>query len=731
MSNPQIEIAHKIITQTRHSLFLTGKAGTGKTTFLRNLRRENKKRMVVLAPTGIAAINAGGSTLHSFFQLPFSPYIPGANYSKESFKLNKQKIRIIRGLDLIVIDEISMVRADLLDSVDNILRRVRRSALPFGGVQLLMIGDLSQLSPVAKEDEWQLLSRHYTTPYFFSSHALSSLPYTTIELTKVYRQNDPTFVNLLNNIREGRADDATLAALNSRFVPGFQPNEEDGYIRLVTHNRMADAINERELNRLPGEAFRFSAQVKGTFPQLSYPTEEELTLKEGAQVMFVKNDPEHRYVNGTIGRIVSINAKGFVVRVSLHDSTASSLAAANKDNGPTMDVDVSRETWENTRYSLNEKTAELEEVIDGKFEQYPVKLAWAITVHKSQGLTFERAILDVSHSFAHGQAYVALSRLKTLEGLVLSAPIPREAIIIDPSVAHFIAATSFTPSNSDLSLWEQQGLTAAFNELFDFSSLRAQLNLLTRQVDAHFPASRFPKLAKELNEAIATCNDQLETVAQRFSLQYTSLLQANPDVETNALLQERLTKAANYFLETLGSVASSLDFLFTTTAKAGNKLVRTACREICTNAKEVCQQKKAILTYVSEEGFHPDAYNTARVRTLSGLSARPQKGEAEPKSEKASRTSKKTEKKAVDTTAELSPEQSVRAEALRLWRLERAKAIEKPAFVVLSDQTLRALAIAAPTTPDELLTVPGIGPQKANQYGEDILRIILHASHKK
>ena len=731
MSNPQIEIAHKIITQTRHSLFLTGKAGTGKTTFLHNLRRENKKRMVVLAPTGIAAINAGGSTLHSFFQLPFSPYIPGANYSKESFKLNKQKIRIIRGLDLIVIDEISMVRADLLDSVDNILRRVRRSALPFGGVQLLMIGDLSQLSPVAKEDEWQLLSRHYTTPYFFSSHALASLPYTTIELTQVYRQNDPTFVNLLNNIREGRADDATLAALNSRYVPGFQPNEEDGYIRLVTHNRMADAINERELNRLPSEAFRFSAQVKGSFPQLSYPTEEELTLKEGAQVMFVKNDPEHRYVNGTIGRIVSINAKGFVVRVSLHDSTASSLAAANKDNGPTMDIDVTREIWENTRYSLNEKTAELEEVVDGKFEQYPVKLAWAITVHKSQGLTFDRAILDVSHSFAHGQAYVALSRLKTLEGLVLSAPIPREAIIIDPSVAHFIAATSCTPSNSDLSLWEQQGLTAAFNELFDFSSLRAQLNLLTRQVDAHFPSSRFPKLAKELNEAITTCNDHLESVAQRFSLQYTALLQSNPDIETNTHLQERLTKAANYFLNPLTAVAKNLDFINATTIKAGNKIVRTSCREICTNAKEVCQQKKTILTYVGEEGFHTEAYNAARVRTLSGLSARPQKGEAEPTSEKASRAAKKTEKKAVDTSAELSPEQSARAEALRAWRLERAKAIEKPAFVVLTDQTLRALAITAPTTPDELLSIPGIGPQKANQYGEEILSIILQASPKK
>lgn len=735
MSNPQIEIAHKIITQTRHSLFLTGKAGTGKTTFLHNLRRENAKRMVILAPTGIAAINAGGSTLHSFFQLPFSPYIPGANYSKESFKLNKQKVRMIRGLDLIVIDEISMVRADLLDSVDNVLRRVRRSALPFGGVQLLMIGDLSQLSPVAKEEEWQLLSRHYATPYFFSSRALASLPYTTIELTQVYRQSDPTFVNLLNNIREGRADEATLTALNSRYVPGFQPKEEDGYIRLVTHNRMADAINERELNRLPGEAFRFSAQVKGTFPQLSYPTEEELTLKEGAQVMFVKNDPEHRYVNGTIGRIVHINANGFVVRVSLHNSTASSLAStADKGNGPTMDIDVTREVWENTRYALNEKTAELEEVVDGKFEQYPVKLAWAITVHKSQGLTFDRAILDVSHSFAHGQAYVALSRLKTLEGLVLSAPIPREAIIIDPSVTHFIAATSATPSDEDLSLLEQQGHAAAFNELFDFSSLRAQLNLLTRQVDAHFPSSRFPKLSQELNQAIATCNDQLETVTQRFSLQYTSLLQSNPDIEANTLLQERLTKAAHYFLGILENVAKSLDFLFSTTVKTNNKIVRTACREICMNAKEVCQQKKAILTYVSEEGFHPEAYSVARVRTLSGLPARPQQGEAEPATEKASRSSKKMEKKekqAVDTSADLTPEQSSLMEALRSWRLERAKAIEKPAFVVLSDQTLRALVLCAPTTPDELLTVPGIGPQKASQYGEEILSIILNGCAPK
>ena len=733
MSNPQIEIAHKIITQTRHSLFLTGKAGTGKTTFLHNLRRENAKRMVILAPTGIAAINAGGSTLHSFFQLPFSPYIPGANYSKESFKLNKQKVRMIRGLDLIVIDEISMVRADLLDSVDNVLRRVRRSALPFGGVQLLMIGDLSQLSPVAKEDEWQLLSQHYATPYFFSSRALASLPYTTIELTKVYRQSDSTFVNLLNNIREGRADDATLTALNSRFVPGFHPKEEDGYIRLVTHNRMADAINERELNRLPGEAFRFSAQVKGTFPQLSYPTEEELTLKEGAQVMFVKNDPEHRYVNGTIGRIVHINANGFVVRVSLHNSTASSLAStADKGNGPTMDIDVTREIWENTRYALNEKTAELEEVVDGKFEQYPVKLAWAITVHKSQGLTFDRAILDVSHSFAHGQAYVALSRLKTLEGLVLSAPIPREAIIIDPSVTHFIAATSATPSDEDLSLLEQQGHAAAFNELFDFSSLRAQLNLLTRQVDAHFPSSRFPKLSQELNQASATCNDQLETVAQRFSLQYTSLLQSNPDIEANTLLQERLTKAAHYFLGILETVAKSLEFLFNTTVKTNNKIVRTACREICVAAKEICQQKKAILTYVSEEGFHPEAYNVARVRTLSGLSSRPkQEEQAEPASQKASRSSKKTEKQTIDASADLSPEQSSLMEALRSWRLERAKAIEKPAFVVLSDQTLRALVLCAPTTPDALLTVPGIGPQKASQYGEEILSIILNGGSPK
>lgn len=285
--NPEMEAAHRLITMTRKSLFLTGKAGTGKTTFLKNLRTENPKRMIVLAPTGIAAINAGGSTLHSFFQLPFAPYVPDAVYSKGKYNFNRTKLKMIRSLDLLVIDEVSMVRADVMDSVDATLRYCRRSALPFGGLQLLLIGDLSQLSPVVQGDEWRLLAPYYPTPYFFSSRALQRVSYATIELKHIYRQSDGHFVELLNSIREHRADHRVLAQLNARYIPDFHPRHEDGYIRLVTHNRQAERINHEELQKIDATAYTFRATIQGNFPAYSYPTEVDLTLKLGAQVMFV------------------------------------------------------------------------------------------------------------------------------------------------------------------------------------------------------------------------------------------------------------------------------------------------------------------------------------------------------------------------------------------------------------------------------------------------------------
>ena len=401
--NPELELAWKFIENTGTSLFLTGKAGTGKTTFLRKLQAESPKRMVVLAPTGIAAMNAGGITLHSFFQLPFAPHVPDASFQAGGdaayrYRFSKEKISILRSIDLMVIDEISMVRADVLDAVDEVLQRYRRNSLPFGGVQLLMIGDLQQLAPVVKDEEWKLLSRYYRTPYFFSAQSLRGMDYFTIELTTVYRQRDNRFLDMLNSVREGRCDESVLAALNSRYLPGFNPPREKGYIRLVTHNYQAQRVNDRELERLPGRSSVFEAEVEGKFPEYLFPTEKILELKRGAQVMFVKNDSsgEHRYFNGTIGEVTEAGPGHVRVRCL--------------QTG--VELTVQPEEWSNTRYALNEETKEITEEVEGSFRQYPLKLAWAITIHKSQGLTFDRAIVDVGGSFAHGQTYVAANVVK-------------------------------------------------------------------------------------------------------------------------------------------------------------------------------------------------------------------------------------------------------------------------------------------------------------------------------
>ena len=449
----EAKLALQIVETTGSNLFLTGKAGTGKTTFLRELKRTTSKRNVVLAPTGIAAINAEGVTIHSFFQLPFAPFVPDTSVLQSGrFKFSKQKIKIMRSLDLIVIDEISMVRADLLDAVDSVWRHYRRNDRPFGGVQLLLIGDLGQLAPVAKDEEWTLLSRYYETPYFFSSRALRQTDYSVVELTHVYRQSDRQFVELLNRVRDNHADAEVLRQLNSRYVPDFQPREEEGYIRLTTHNAMAQQINSAELDKLPGETFTFRAEVEGKFPELSFPTDEVLELKKDAQVMFVKNDssPEKRYYNGMIGRITAISSKGFCVRP--------------KDSNELIEVD--QEEWENNRYELDETTKEIKEVREGLFRQYPVKTAWAITIHKSQGLTFEKATIDFgSGTFAGGQAYVALSRCRSLEGMTLCQPVTHTQVFVRPEVtqfaSHFNDEGALQTAKADI---EYEAAIRCFNE---------------------------------------------------------------------------------------------------------------------------------------------------------------------------------------------------------------------------------------------------------------------------
>ena len=373
--NPQMDLARKFLEQTGINVFLTGKAGTGKTTFLRDLRQSSPKRMIVVAPTGVAAINAGGVTIHSFFQLPFGPHLPGVLRigGEKRMNFSKEKIAVIRSLDLLVIDEISMVRADLLDAMNDVLRRYRDWDKPFGGVQLLMIGDLQQLAPVVKQPEWELLGKYYESPYFFDSAALREAKYITLELKHVYRQSDTGFIDILNRVRENTVTPDILERLNSRYVPGFVPDDKDGYITLTSHNDTARAINERRMAGLDTPPHTFSCDIEGDFPEYLFPTDRELTLKAGAQVMFVKNDPTglQRYFNGKIGRITRIGESK--IEVALDD-----LAEP---------VEVEPGEWTNVKYTVDPQTREISETVEGIFRQYPLRAAWAITIHKSQGLT--------------------------------------------------------------------------------------------------------------------------------------------------------------------------------------------------------------------------------------------------------------------------------------------------------------------------------------------------------
>ena len=429
--NKEFQDALNLIQYTRQSVFLTGKAGTGKSTFLRYICEHTKKKHVVLAPTGIAAINAGGSTLHSFFKLPFYPLLPDdPNFSlqrgriHEFFKYTKPHRKLLEELELVIIDEISMVRADIIDAVDRILRVYSRNLRePFGGKQILLVGDVFQLEPVVKGDEREILNRFYPTPYFFSARVFGQIDLVSIELQTVYRQTDKVFVNVLDHIRSNTVGAADLQLLNTRYCTQIEQSEADMYITLATRRDNVDYINDKKLAELPGEPVTFHGEIMGDFPESSLPTSQELILKPGAQIIFIKNDFDRRWVNGTIG-IVS----GF-------DPIEETLYIITDDG---KECDVKRESWRNIRYKYNEEKKQIEEEELGTFTQYPVRLAWAITVHKSQGLTFSRVVIDFTGGvFAGGQAYVALSRCTSLEGIQLKKPVNRADIFVRPEIVNF------------------------------------------------------------------------------------------------------------------------------------------------------------------------------------------------------------------------------------------------------------------------------------------------------
>lgn len=723
--NQQAQLAWDIIENTNTNIFLTGKAGTGKTTFLRRLKEESSKRIVVVAPTGIAAINAEGVTIHSFFQLSFAPFIPDAQYKlkEQQYRFSKQKIRVIQSIDTLVIDEISMVRADLLDAVDNVLRRFRKNNLPFGGVQMVMIGDLGQLAPVAKDDEWQMLSRYYDTPYFFSSLALKSTRYAIVELKTVYRQSDSHFVELLNRVRDNRADDSVLAALNSRYIPNFQPPVEEGYIRLTTHNFQAQQENDRQLALLPGKPYTYEASITGKYPEMLFPTEQTLTLKEGAQVMFVKNDSsaDKAFYNGMLGMVTEINDKNLFVRT--------------KDTGVVIKVEP--EQWENTRYEINERTNEITEEVEGTFTQLPVKPAWAITVHKSQGLTFDRAIIDVQRAFTHGQTYVALSRCRTLEGLVLSAPLPMSAIIRDGAVDDYVSrAAEHTPTEGQIDLLRRDYYLSVISELFDFRPLMDAFNRMLDLLMGHFRRS-YPKLIIEYKARLGIIKTQLYDVAERFKLQYNQIVISTASYQDDVHLQERLTKGAAYFARTISDIEMLVK---NTDVKTDTPDVKKQVAELLTTLKELVMQKRALLNYVKDEGFSLNEYQHQRAVVFMGKEntgtkktatrqkpAVKDKSKVEAKDKPTVKTKSGDKEKAPSAVPELKVLHPKVLDALTEWRRQRALKAHMPTYCILQQKAIIAIANMLPQDKEALARIPFCGNVKAEKYGDEILAVVKEA----
>lgn len=696
--NQEKQTAWRIVETTDANLFLTGKAGTGKTTFLRELKEKSPKRMVVLAPTGIAAINAGGVTIHSFFQLPFAPFLPETSFKSGGaaydFRYNKQRLEVIRTVDLLVIDEISMVRADLLDAIDYVMRKFRDRSRPFGGVQLVMIGDLGQLPPVVKDDDWALLRGSYETPYFFSSNALRATDFFIIELTKVYRQSDARFLDLLNRVRDNRLDAAALALLNSRYVPGFVPPEGQHYIRLTTHNAAARQVNEGELAKLPGDEHTFTAAVTGNFPAYSYPTEEQLVLKVGAQVMFVKNGMVEgiRYCNGMIGRVEDIDGDTVTVSIAETDEV----------------VELGREEWTNAKYVIDRATKAIVEEVEGTFTQLPLKLAWAITIHKSQGLTFEHAVIDAAASFSHGQAYVALSRCKTLEGMVLSTPLNASAVITDTKVDRFMdAARRNTPSEGRLREMKCRFFVRLLDDLFDCTGIRRAVARLSRVVDEHL-AKLYPNLAERLRAMAATVADELVSVAARFHNQYAAMALAAHDPETDEAIAARVGSAAAYFADRLAPMCGDAEAM---EADTDNKDVRKLFDEALTELRRLMLVKSSLLAQVREGGFTMNGY--LRAKSVATLTV------AETKLKK-----KKTPKPATTQPQSSDVAHPDLYARLIAWRNAEAAREGKPVYTVLQQRAIIGIANTLPRTKAELLAVPCFGPKTYDRHGQAILQMV-------
>jgi predicted transcriptional regulator/GTPase SAR1 family protein len=689
--NPQIEMAFEYVQNTNKNIFLTGKAGTGKTTFLHRIKRRSLKRLAIVAPTGVAAINAKGMTIHSLFQLPFGAFLPGVKNESNQRKFSGQKIKLIKSLDLLIIDEISMVRADLLDAIDEVLRKYKNPTKPFGGVQLLMIGDLHQLPPVVKPNEWSMLRQYYSTPYFFGSLALQKTDCITIQLKHIYRQSDSTFIDLLNKVRNNQMTPEVLDQINSRYIPDFRPKADDGYITLTSHNAAANKINQERLAALTTKVHEFKADVTGIFPPHTYPNEEKLQLKIGSQVVFIKNDlsPDKRYYNGKIGQIEEIKDKEILVKCP-HETDL---------------ISVGMVEWQNLKFNLNEKSKEISEEAIGTFTHYPLKLAWAITIHKSQGLTFEKAIIDAKSAFAHGQVYVALSRCKSFEGIVLLSEIGKSSVRTDSVVKNYSAAAEKNePDETHLEESKEAYQQQLIRELFIFNQFEQEarkVNQILMENERIFANSPIPPFRKFIQKM----NDEVIVIANKFLTPLDNYFRQNALPKENEALLERVRKAAVYFSDKITNELSIM--LQNIPLLTDNQSVKGRSEDGLQALERVLFIKNAAFE-AAKNGFDVQRYIKVQANADIDFTNYKLKNAA---------------KKKIGQVPKNTKHPKLYAQLLQ-WREQEAGANDVKDYEVLPVRSLDELVQTLPTNSKNLKKIKGIGDVKVRLYGEMLINII-------
>lgn len=692
------QLAADFINKSSHPVFLTGKAGTGKTTFLKYIKENTLKNAAIVAPTGVAAMNAGGTTIHSFFQLPFTPFVPGTKkgFSEgvandkhnliSQLRLNAERKELLQQLDLLIIDEISMVRADVLDAIDTVLRYVRNHpTTPFGGVQVLYIGDMYQLPPVIRQEEWQLLSSSYTGPFFFCSQVIAAQPPVYIELNKVYRQRDEDFIHLLNQVRNNEMDQQGYELLHSRYSEDYIPDPQDKVITLTTHNAKADAINSEALADINEKAWSFTATIEGSFFENSFPADEILQLKVDAQVMFIKNDMEktRRYYNGKIGIVNKVEDD----RIWIESFSGSTRQL----------VEIKKETWRNIKYSLNKKTGRVEEEELGSFTQYPLRLAWAITIHKSQGLTFERAVIDAGQAFAPGQVYVALSRCTSLAGLHLMSKISYNILQSDPRIVDF--------AKIQQSIAEQSTLLKTVSLQYEYDIIRSIFNFIEVDkeltafkiwvIDPHHFKSSISKWLQELQEQW----NKVAGPGLKFQDQLAGI--TGNMLQDTGHLQQRVIAASGYFLKELTAMASIIQ---RSPALTDN---RQLAKDYDDKLQELFNNITRKIHFIEgcKNGYSLESFQNQKYSFIK----------------------KKLPHNAYSGKSSFVPKDIQHPELYHLLKAKRddlCSEMNLPVYMVCSSASIDQMTVALPITLHALGNISGFGKVKLRQFGKQFTDII-------